>query len=104
MRLKPGGKRTVKHVGIRGYIDHRRSFEVAEVAGDMLDELEDHLNNGAAEVVRRRCCSHSPSCARFWSMSMIRPALSATQCQRSADLYARACRLGARTDETGRGW
>jgi len=78
----------------RGYIDYRRSFEVAEVAGDMLDELEDHLSNGAAEVVRP---------ALLLALSELRAMLQhvddssgfiGDQCQRSADLYARACRLG----------
>lgn len=36
----------------RGFIDYRRSFEVAEVASEVLDELEDHVNSGAAEVAR----------------------------------------------------
>ena len=78
----------------RGYIDYRRSFEVAEVAGQMLDELEDHLNNGAAEVVRP---------ALLLALTELRSILEhvddssgfiGDQCQRSADLYARACRLG----------
>lgn len=79
----------------RGYIDYRRSFEVAEVAGDMLDELEDHLNNGAAEVVRP---------ALLLALTELRSILEhvddssgfiGDQCQRSADLYARSCRLGS---------
>ncbi|BBZ55205.1 SWIM zinc finger family protein [Mycolicibacterium phocaicum] len=78
----------------RGYVDYRRSFEVAEAVGDMLDELEDHLNNGAAEVVRP---------ALLLALTELRAMLEdvddssgfiGDQCQRAADLYAQACRLG----------
>lgn len=78
----------------RGDIDYRRSFEVAETVGDMLDELEHHLNDGAAEVVRP---------ALLLALTELRTMLQyvddssgfiGDQCQRSAELYARACRLG----------
>lgn len=78
----------------RGYIDYRRSFEVAESASDMLDELENHLNSGAAEVVRP---------ALLLAVTELREILQyvddssgsiADQCQRAADLYATASRLG----------
>ncbi len=78
----------------RGEIDYRRSFEVAGTVSDMLDELEDHLNNGAAEVVRP---------ALLLALTKLRKLLQhvddssgsiGDQSQRSADLYARACRLG----------
>ncbi len=78
----------------RGEIDYRRSFEVAETVSDMLDELEEHLNNGAAEVVRP---------ALLLALTELRTMLEyvddssgfiGDQSQRSADLYARACRLG----------
>ena len=39
-------------LAFRGLVDYRRSFEVAEAAGEMLDELENHLDGGAAEVAR----------------------------------------------------
>ena len=39
-------------LAFRGFVDYRRSFEVAGVASEMLDELENHLNSGAAEIVR----------------------------------------------------
>lgn len=78
----------------RGYIDYRRSFEVARAASDMLDELENHIDNGAAELVR-------PALLR--AVTKLRDIIQhvddssgsiADQCQRAADLYARACRLG----------
>jgi uncharacterized Zn finger protein len=79
----------------RGFIDYRRSFEVAEVASEVLDELEDHVNSGAAEVARP---------ASLLALTRLRKILEhvddssgsiGDQCQRAADLYARACRLGA---------
>ncbi len=44
-------------LGFRGFVDYRRSLEVAGVANEVLDELENHLNSGAAEAVRPRCCA-----------------------------------------------
>ena len=78
----------------RGFVDYRRSFEVAEVASEVLDELENHLNSGAAEVVR-------PALLR--ALTRLRKLLEhvddssgsiGDQCQRAAGLYAQACRLG----------
>jgi hypothetical protein len=82
-------------LAFRGFIDYRRSFEVARVASEMLDELENHLNSGAADLVR-------PALLR--ALTRLRKMLEhvddssgsiGDQCQRAADLYARACRLGA---------
>jgi len=79
----------------RGFIDYRRSFEVAEVASEVLDELEGHVNNGAAEVARP---------ASLLALTRLRKILEhvddssgsiGDQCQRAADLYALVCRLGA---------
>ncbi|WP_102141928.1 SWIM zinc finger family protein [Mycobacterium hubeiense] len=81
-------------LAFRGFVDYRRSFEVAEAASEMLDELESHLDNGAAEVVR-------PALLR--ALTRLRKMLEQVddssgsigyECQRAADLYARACRLG----------
>src|SRR4051812_33456675 len=38
--------------GVRGCVDYRRSFEVAGDAQELLDELSNHLEAGAADVVR----------------------------------------------------
>ena len=81
-------------LAFRGFVDYRRSFEVAAVASDVLDELETHVNSGAAEVAR-------PALLR--ALNRLRKMLEQVddssgsigdQCQRAADLYARACRLG----------
>lgn len=77
-----------------GYVDYRESFRVAEVAGEVLDELEEQLALGAAEVVRP---------ALLYVVSTLRTLLQhvddssgviGDQCQRAADLYAEACREG----------
>jgi hypothetical protein len=39
-------------LAFRGFVDYRCSFEVAGAASEVLDELENHLNSGAAETVR----------------------------------------------------
>ncbi|MGV0741039.1 SWIM zinc finger family protein [Mycolicibacterium sp. XJ870] len=81
-------------LAFRGFVDYRRSFEVAEAASDMLDELESHLDAGAAEIVRP---------ALVLALTELRDIIGqvddsdgwiAEQCERAADLYARACRLG----------
>ena len=81
-------------LSFRGFIDYRRSFEVAQAASDMLDELESYLENGAAEIAR-------PALLR--ALTRLRKILEhvddssgsiGDECQRAADLYAQACRLG----------
>ncbi|WP_304106611.1 SWIM zinc finger domain-containing protein [Mycolicibacterium bacteremicum] len=81
-------------LSFHGYIDYRRSFEVAGVAGAVLDELESYLDGGAAEAVR-------PALLR--AVTLLRNIMEEVddssgsigdECQRAADLYARACRLG----------
>ncbi|WP_396925878.1 SWIM zinc finger domain-containing protein [Mycolicibacterium sp.] len=83
-----------KALAVRGFIDYRRSFEVAEAASLMLDELELHLDSGSAELV-------GP--ALRYAVTRLRKMIEnvddssgsiGDQCQRAADLYARACRLG----------
>ncbi len=78
----------------RGYIDYRRSFEVARAASDMLDELENHIDNGAAELVRPALLSAVTKLRDVIQHVDDSSGSIADQCQRAADLYARACRLG----------
>lgn len=78
----------------RGFIDYRRSFEVAEAAGDMLDELETHVNNGTAEVVRPALLRAVTRLRKVIEQVDDSDGVIADQCQRAADLYALACRLG----------
>lgn len=78
----------------RGFVDYRESFGVAEAASKVLDELENHLNAGAAEIVRP---------ALLCALSLLRTITEQAddssgaiggECERAADLYAQACRLG----------
>lgn len=78
----------------RGYIDYRRSFEVAGAASDMLDELETHVNSGAAELVRPALLLALTELREIIGQVDDSDGVIADQCQRAADLYAQACRLG----------
>ena len=81
-------------LAFRGFVDYRRSFEVAGVAGEMLDELENHLNSGAAEVVRPALLRALTRLRKIIEQVDDSSGSIGDQCQRAADLYARACRLG----------
>jgi hypothetical protein len=78
----------------RGFIDYRRSFEVAEVASEVLDELEDHVNSGAAEVARPALLRALTRLRKITEQVDDSSGSIGDECQRAADLYARACRLG----------
>lgn len=78
----------------RGFVDYRESFAAAAVASHVLDELESQLNAGAAEIVRP---------ALQYAVTLLRTVTGEAddsagvigdECQRAADLYAQACRLG----------
>ena len=81
-------------LAFRGFVDYRRSFEVAEVASEMLDELENHLNSGAAEIVRPALLRAVTRLRKIIEQVDDSSGSIGDQCQRAADLYARACRLG----------
>ncbi|MED5812875.1 hypothetical protein VST63_10935 [Mycolicibacterium sp. 050232] len=78
----------------RGFVDYRRSFEVAEVAAEMLDELEDHVNSGTAEVARPALLLAVTELRKMLEHVDDSSGYIGDQCQRAADLYAQACRLG----------
>lgn len=78
----------------RGFVDYRESYAVAEAASQVLDELESHLNAGAAEIVRPALL-----CALTLLRTITEHADDSSgaiggECERAADLYAQACRLG----------
>ena len=81
-------------LAFRGFVDYRRSFEVAEAASEMLDELENHLNSGAAEVARPALLRALTRLRKIIEQVDDSSGSIGDQCQRAADLYARACRLG----------
>lgn len=78
----------------RGFVDYRRSFEVAGAASEMLDELENHVNRGAAEVARPALLRALTRLRKILEQVDDSSGSIGNQCQRAADLYARACRLG----------
>ncbi|MEO3761047.1 DUF6880 family protein [Mycobacterium sp. B14F4] len=78
----------------RGFVDYRRSFEVAEAASEMLDELENHVNSGAAEVARPALLRALTRLRKIIEQVDDSSGSIGDQCQRAAELYARACRLG----------
>ena len=79
----------------RGYVDYRRSFDVAQDAHQLLDVLEDALDRGAVDAAL-------PALRK--AVTRLRTVILNADdsngdigdaCQRSADLYARACREGS---------
>ncbi len=78
----------------RGFVDYRRSFEVAGVASEVLDELENHLNSGAAEIARPGLLRALTRLRKITEHADDSSGSIGDECQRAADLYARACRLG----------
>ena len=81
-------------LAFRGFVDYRRSFEVAGVASEMLDELENHVNSGAAEIARPALLRALTRLRKIMEQADDSSGSIGDQCQRAADLYARACRLG----------
>jgi hypothetical protein len=81
-------------LAFRGFIDYRRSFDVAAVASEVLDELENHLNSGAAETVRPALLRALTRLRKITKQADDSSGSIGGECQRAADLYARACRLG----------
>ena len=81
-------------LAFRGFVDYRRSFEVAGVASEVLDELENHLNSGAAEIVRPALLRALTRLRKITEQADDSSGSIGDECQRAADLYARACRLG----------
>jgi len=88
----------------RGFVDYRESFGVAEAASQVLDELENHLNAGCAEIVRPALL-----CALTLLRTITEHADDSSgaiggECERAADLYAQACRLGEPDPAELAGW
>jgi hypothetical protein len=81
-------------LAFRGFVDYRRSFEVAGVASEVLDELENHVKSGAAEVARPPLLCALTRLRKIMEQADDSSGSIGDQCQRAADLYARACRLG----------
>lgn len=81
-------------LGSIGFVYYDESYGVAESAGEALDELEDHLNSGAAEIVRPALLSAVTCLRTIVEQADDSSGVIGEQCQRAADLYAQACRQG----------
>jgi len=79
----------------RGFIDYRESYVVAQQASRVLDELHAHLDNGSADVVRPALLYTLTALQTIIGQADDSAGVIGDECQRAAELYARACRLGS---------
>lgn len=79
-------------LGARGFIDYRRSFEVAGEATRLLDELQSHLDSGAADTVQPALLKALTRLRTITQKADDSSGAIGDACQRAADLYARSCR------------
>jgi uncharacterized Zn finger protein len=84
-----------KGLSTRGYVDYRRSFDVAADAQAVLDQLESHLDAGSADAVRPALLKAVTRLRKVVLNGDDSSGLMGDACQRAADLYARSCREGA---------
>jgi uncharacterized Zn finger protein len=78
-----------------GFVDYRRSFDVAAVAQDMLDDLQDLLDAGVAEAVRPALQRATMRLRKVGEQADDSAGVLGDAGQRAADLHARACREGS---------
>jgi hypothetical protein len=88
----------------RGFVDYRESFGVAEAASQVLDELENHLNAGSAEIVRPALLRALTLLRTITEQADDSSGAIGGECERAADLYAQACRLGEPDPAELAGW
>ena len=78
----------------RGFVDYNRSFDVAKDAQEVLDELENYLDSGAADAVRPALLRALTRLRRITQAADDSSGMLGETCQRAADLHARSCREG----------
>jgi hypothetical protein len=78
----------------RGFVDYRRSFDVAKDAQEVLDELESYLDSGASDAVRPALLRALTRLRRVTETADDSSGVLGEACQRAADLHARSCREG----------
>ncbi len=88
----------------RGFVDYRESYAVAQEASDVLDELENHLNSGAAEIVRPALLRALTLLRAITEQADDSSGAIGGECERAAELYAQACRLGEPDPAELAGW
>lgn len=81
-------------LSVRGFIDYRRSFDVARDAESMLDELERCLDARAPDAARPALLKAVTRLRTVVEYADDSSGVIGGACQRAADLYARACREG----------
>jgi len=79
----------------RGFVDYRRSFEVASDAEAVLNEIEAHLDAGAADAMQRPLRKALTRLRSITEQADDSSGVVGSACQRAADLYSRSCREGA---------
>lgn len=88
----------------RGFVDYRESYAVAQDASDVLDELENHLNSGSAEIVRPALLRALTLLRTITEQADDSSGAIGSECERAAELYAQACRLGEPDAAELAGW
>lgn len=79
----------------RGFIDYRRSLAVASDAEAVLDEIEAHLDAGAADAMQRPLRKALTRLRSITEQADDSSGVIGSACQRAADLHSRSCREGA---------
>lgn len=81
-------------LSFRGFIDYRRSFEMASEVQHTLDELERCLDARAPDATRPALLKAVTRLRKILEQADDSAGVLGDACQRAADLYARACREG----------
>jgi hypothetical protein len=79
---------------VRGFVDYRRSFDLAKSAREVLDRLVELLDVGAADAVRPALLRALTRLRKITLQADDSGGVIGDACQTAADLYARACREG----------
>ena len=82
-------------LSVRGFIDYRRSFEVAADLERVLDELGRILDLGQPDAARPAALKALTRMQAVIGQADDSAGVLGDACQRAADLYARACREGS---------
>lgn len=81
-------------LAVRGYVDYRRSFDVARDVEDVVDRLERLLDAGAADAVRPALLRALTRLRKVTEHVDDSSGVLGSATQRAADLHARSCRDG----------
>lgn len=79
---------------VRGFVDYRRSFDVASDVQHLLDQLEEQLRVGNSRVVQEPLLRATTRLRSITQHADDSSGVLGDACQRAAELYARACRAG----------